>query len=658
MYNSGSSLLTKAVNDIGFVHPTEPIEANSKDNTDSYCELEEVVQINNKILKALGQSLKSVNPIQKKEFSSDKIRPFKKEIINYLSNHLCAKTNIVLNDPRLCRLLPLWSSAFEELNINPAVLLIIRQPEDVYQSLIKHSDSLHMPPIAITERNQSHLLWLRYNIEAELHSRNITRLHFSYEEWVNYPDNIDQKLHNFLNNNFNLPKSKHLPNNLTGTKKTKKPGVKTDLERLCQAVYQCISKINSIEINETTWLNEVIETTSHSIPEKNQELQIDIPDQLLTNLYNKQITSSSTYPATIHKFSKLPRFYQRNEKQPIIFVSDSYKTRSHIYRVKNPVDSLNRKGQPAYWVTSSELARNKHLINCARKLIFHRNLWNSDVEECVNTAQRKRIPVYSDFDDLIFDKTIIGSGHIHFINKLSEEQQQEWMLKATLYKKVIDNCETLICSTPTLSAYANNLGYQTQVIENGFSGENLKISQFWRKQKNLGKYINRIGYASGTGTHDADFSLVIKPLTQWLKRNPDWILTIVGVLDTRKLKSLIPQNQLEIRPLVNPINLAYELSRFTVNIIPLEINPFCNAKSPLKWYESAICGVPTIATNNSLYNSLFDAGKYGLTAGNDDWENQLGYLAKNPKNYKNITKSAVDFCEVNYHSEIISDKYL
>lgn len=87
----------------------------------------------------------------------------------------------------------------------------------------------------------------------------------------------------------------------------------------------------------------------------------------------------------------------------------------------------------------------------------------------------------------------------------------------------------------------------------------------------------RIGYASGTPTHDADFGEIRPVVQRLLSEDPRLRLRIVGTLEPA-LNSPSAIAQVEHRSLVRHINLAQELSEFHINLAPLQSNPFVTQK--------------------------------------------------------------------------------
>ena len=207
-------------------------------------------------------------------------------------------------------------------------------------------------------------------------------------------------------------------------------------------------------------------------------------------------------------------------------------------------------------------------------------------------------------------------------------EKRKWLAKSEAIRKSLLAANFCIVSTQALADHLLHQGRQAVCIPNGFSRENLAISDHWRRQPRPDANTYRLGYASGSGTHAADFAVIAEAIAAFLERHPDWLLTIVGHLDMQPYSGLIDTSRIEHRPFVQHVNLAYELARLDINLIPLQRTTFCDAKSPLKYYEAALVDVPSIATGNPLYSQLFGANETGLLAeSGDNWLSHMEFLA-------------------------------
>ena len=74
--------------------------------------------------------------------------------------------------------------------------------------------------------------------------------------------------------------------------------------------------------------------------------------------------------------------------------------------------------------------------------------------------------------------------------------------------------------------------------------------------------------------------------------------------------------------------LPLEYARFHVSIAPLEVgNPFCEAKSEVKYIEAALVGVATVASPTEPFSAAIRHGETGFLATDDDsWYEALSRL--------------------------------
>lgn len=82
-------------------------------------------------------------------------------------------------DPRTMRLWPLWLGIFQELNLAPVPVVMVRHPDAVVRSLAKHNG---LSP------SRARLVWLQHNVEAMRHVGQTLRVVVDYDRLVNDPD--------------------------------------------------------------------------------------------------------------------------------------------------------------------------------------------------------------------------------------------------------------------------------------------------------------------------------------------------------------------------------------------------------------------------------------------------------------------------------------
>ena len=623
MHRSGTSALTKYMCDLGFSLPSEPLPSHPQDNPGGYWESRDVVMLNHRFMTEIGSSWKDVNPFSEECFTSSEVARYHSAIDELLGAAFSNSSQIVLKDPRLCRLLPLWLPILNDHCDHLAVISIVRNAESVYQSLNARQLSTDIIPGAITDRNHAFALWLRYNLEAQLHSLRLPRHVVAYERWLQQPKAETRKIDQFLGDIFpgaklGTSKPQLIPPRHTDQKST---FFQDDNERIVAQVYEAL-----VDSKPGAYLDTLINKLKTAIPSHNQVEVEPPPMELISAAQLKHICGST--PFKLDWFAA--KLKMDDWRRPVVYVSDMVHNPSHIYRVKNAVDALISNDIPSWWTTSFELARSLPAIRNARLVVIHRSQWNEDIESIYDFCRGNGISTASDIDDLIYEPDFVNSGGIHFIAELNSEQKRKWRKKISAFRRTLLAADKCIVSTSTINADLAGKGVKSTCVPNGFSSENLILSSYWREQFQAVSGANRLGYACGSPTHAADFALIASPVAQFLSQHPKWKLTIIGSLDFSGYIDLIDDSQLEFRPLVDHVNLAYELCRVSINLIPLERSPFCDAKSPLKWYEAALGGVPSIATKNPMYTRLLCDTNSGLLAeSEDDWLDKITSLASN-----------------------------
>jgi O-antigen biosynthesis protein len=143
----------------------------------------------------------------------------------------------------------------------------------------------------------------------------------------------------------------------------------------------------------------------------------------------------------------------------------------------------------------------------------------------------------------------------------------------------------------------------------------------------------RIGYAAGSRTHQRDFAQAAGAVARVLVERPHCRLVlfetpdgVAKLLDVDEFAAIHARpEQIEWWPM-RPLELLPEaMARFDVNLAPLEFgNPFCEAKSELKYFEAALVEVPTIASPTGPMQRAMRDGDTGLLAASpEDWYRAL-----------------------------------
>src|SRR5436190_110281 len=163
MHRSGTSALTRAVSLAGYALPGDLMPARP-DNAKGFWESLAVMRLNDAVLAEIGARWDRPGPFlcpaKTFEQSSDLVARFTRDKFREraavaLKTAFGGGSAIVLKDPRICLLLPLWRQTIEDAGYSARFLVIYRNPLEVADSLGKRN--------AIPIR-RSLQLWLHYNL--------------------------------------------------------------------------------------------------------------------------------------------------------------------------------------------------------------------------------------------------------------------------------------------------------------------------------------------------------------------------------------------------------------------------------------------------------------------------------------------------------------
>ncbi len=308
------------------------------------------------------------------------------------------------------------------------------------------------------------------------------------------------------------------------------------------------------------------------------------------------------------------------------------------YRVYNIIEGLTYKGifcEIIYTLTEQNVFKS---LDSDIIVIFR----SDDTEETnylINQAKQANIPVVFDIDDLIFDTQIVDS--IDAFSSLSQEEYNQNINRVKGMNKVIKQCDCATTTTSYLASKVENLGIKTFIIPNTINIGQRQTAEMFANLNNANNDILKIGYFSGTKTHEKDFDQAQNALTKILNKYPNVQLHIIGELDiTNRFKGL--ENQVVKHPFMPYIKMIVYLSRTDINIAPLELNnPFNEGKSELKIFESAMLGVPTVASAVNSYSNCITDGVNGMLAHTEDeWFNKLSSLIEDQNLRNSLAENA------------------
>ncbi len=258
------------------------------------------------------------------------------------------------------------------------------------------------------------------------------------------------------------------------------------------------------------------------------------------------------------------------------------------------------------------------LAAAADVIVVYRVPATEQVLALIGDARARGVPVVYDVDDLIFDPEL--KAEIPALSILPPDEAALWLEGVRRYRTTLEACDAFIGSTKGLCDHAHAVsGLPAHRFANGVGlllGQQSDAAA--RKPRTKGPV--RIGYLSGTNTHDHDWLMVEPAIVEVMRRHTDAELWLVGLV--------APSGALEeFADRVKRVGftewtaLPAVLRDLDVNLAPLAPGSrFNEAKSAIKWLEAALVATPTVASPTEPYREAIESGRNGvLAATHDEW---------------------------------------
>jgi hypothetical protein len=176
MHRSGTSAVTRALNLIGvYLGEQNRIIEPLDDNPKGFWEHTGIIDIHERILTKLSTRWYDIWPLENEWWKLEPIAELKEDLKKLLIREFSDKPYWGWKDPRTCLTLPLWNEISKELDFETRYLIVIRNPIDTVNSLMKRNKF---------SLNQSYLLWQLYTLSALEKTKNTKRVIVSYDEFL------------------------------------------------------------------------------------------------------------------------------------------------------------------------------------------------------------------------------------------------------------------------------------------------------------------------------------------------------------------------------------------------------------------------------------------------------------------------------------------
>lgn len=297
------------------------------------------------------------------------------------------------------------------------------------------------------------------------------------------------------------------------------------------------------------------------------------------------------------------------------------------YRGHFPVEALASVGVAAQLRHYRDPAL-PTLVEQADAVVFYRVPATRQILDLIEKIRCTDIPIVGDIDDLIFDPEV--EPLLDNLDNLSKSERDLWRRGIYRYRTTLEHCDYFIGSTQTISEQATRLlGIPSHAWANGVGAKVAQASERALKKKRKAGAL-RIGYFSGTDTHDADWATIEDAVIRVLDERPEVELWLGGLIEPTD--KLMPYTQRIRRlPFVSWHKLPESLRNLDVCLAPLTADSIFNeAKSAIKWLEAALALTPTVAYPSQPFSEVIEHGVTGMLAStSEEWYEAICTLLDN-----------------------------
>jgi hypothetical protein len=174
MHRSGTSSVAGVLAKLGAAAPANPIIGDAA-NPRGYFESAPITQLDNELLESAGSTWDDWRKFNESWYRSPAFESFHGRAAALLQSEFAGAYLSVLKDPRICRFVPFWLDILKAADASPRIVMPIRSPLEVAQSL----QEVHGIPLV-----KGALIWLRHVLDAEAQTRTLRRSIFTWDQFL------------------------------------------------------------------------------------------------------------------------------------------------------------------------------------------------------------------------------------------------------------------------------------------------------------------------------------------------------------------------------------------------------------------------------------------------------------------------------------------
>lgn len=325
------------------------------------------------------------------------------------------------------------------------------------------------------------------------------------------------------------------------------------------------------------------------------------------------------------------------------------------YRAFNIIEAIGQEGIEAAYLDDRQIPDRLSYALGFDLIVLVRRQMSPEIALLMDMARRRSIPVLTDLDDYLFHEEVVP-----FVEMYRNMPIDEARRSIARWRDVILLGDGFVTTTPHLLDRAAGLGQPCYLIRNGLNAAQIELSRaaIEEAQGEPRRDGVRLGYFSGTRTHQDDFRLIADVLVQLLHEFPRLTLTVAGDFDLDEFRQFAPfAHRVESRPFVDWRLLPSEIARADINLIPLQSNLFTEGKSNLKYYEAGLLKVPSVASPTEVFVASIEDGANGMLANNPaEWYRALRALISEPELRRRMGERAYEHVLKTYTPPVVASE--
>lgn len=347
------------------------------------------------------------------------------------------------------------------------------------------------------------------------------------------------------------------------------------------------------------------------------------------------------------------RFFRTDEKEwkipkteytgkgDVLFINGCELEHPMRYRVLHQMEQFEQYGMICHEIYIKQISKRnvKRLVADNKCFVIFRCPFQKSVDILIKQIRMEKKKIFFDIDDLVIDTKYTDT--IPYVQSLSDKERQLYNNNVNNMKKTLFLTDGCITTTERLCLELHGYVRNVLINRNTASKEMIQLSERVLTKKRKTEKV-KIGYFSGSLTHNADIQLILPVLKNVLKRHTEVELHFVGELS---IPSELNEwsSQIVVHSFVKWRQLPELISQVDINLCPLQNSIFNEAKSENKWIEAALVKVPTIASKIGAFDCMIQDGKTGILCENlQEWNEKLEILIQNSDLRETIANEAYE----------------